>query len=81
MFQSPDERGGYCDEIANHEYLPDYPEFQSPDERGGYCDFLMLIASPLPIPSGFNPLTSGAGTATMKIKIFHPDLLKQVSIP
>ncbi len=38
-FQSPDERGGYCDkENTLEEWIKLAVRFQSPDERGGYCD-------------------------------------------
>ncbi len=37
--------------------------FQSPDERGGYCDQINAVAKAT-AREGFNPLTSGAGTAT-----------------
>ena len=39
-FQSPDERGGYCDLVTLRfgGYRAD-SGFQSPDERGGYCDY------------------------------------------
>ncbi len=38
LFQSPDERGGYCDQPARLSAPPELQTFQSPDERGGYCD-------------------------------------------
>ncbi len=38
-FQSPDERGGYCDKNQCTLYCLGLCWFQSPDERGGYCDF------------------------------------------
>ncbi len=40
--------------------------FQSPDERGGYCDAPRWTEESATIRKGFNPLTSGAGTATLR---------------
>ncbi len=37
-FQSPDERGGYCDYERGIADGLIAVLFQSPDERGGYCD-------------------------------------------
>ena len=39
-------------------------KFQSPDERGGYCDYDEEVTLRYGSMEGFNPLTSGAGTAT-----------------
>ena len=42
--------------------------FQSPDERGGYCDLPKGKTRTRVWNRGFNPLTSGAGTATFRIR-------------
>ena len=42
-------------------------KFQSPDERGGYCDTGRPHRPDPSMMRGFNPLTSGAGTATSPV--------------
>ena len=65
-FQSPVEWGGYCNELRDS--LVDLifqGEFQSPVEWGGYCNPDPLGA-PVGAGGGFNPLSSGAVTATLR---------------
>ncbi len=55
-------------------------KFQSPDERGGYCDNCR-VAGVTALVACFNPLTSGAGTATLYVFVELGNRCIKVSIP